>query len=588
MARLKTNSKVESLACLVFFLLFTSKSWAQRIADSTYTPVPKKVYTTQKLPDNSQLLIDGILDEEYWNLVNWEGGFIEWLPDENTSPTEHTKFKLLYDKHYIYVGIRCFDREPDKIGKWMSRRDGFEGDWFQINFDSYHDLRTSFAFTVSASGVKGDEIISNNGETWDASWNPIWYTKTAIDSLGWTAEMKIPLSQLRFGKSQEQVWGLQFNRDFFREDSFWVWQRKPIDSPGWVSEFGELHGLKNLEPQKQFEVQPFIVSSLETSPRVEGNPFKDGRNQKTNVGLDAKIGITNDLTLDLTINPDFGQVEADPSAIALDGFQIFFPEQRPFFVENKNIFDYNFSNSRVGSTFASDNLFYSRRIGRSPQGGVSLGDNEFVDRPNNTTILGAAKFSGKTRDGWSIGILESITSREKALIKGSSTTLPSRKEIIEPLSSYFVGRIQKDFNQNNTFIGGIFTATNRDLNPELEFLHKSAYSGGIDIKHQWKNRTWYLVGNFVFSHVTGSEEALLKTQLSQTHLFQRNNSSYVSLDSSLTSLSGTGGNLQIGKQGAGHWRFEGGLTWRSPGLELNDIGFQRQADDIRHYFRLSY
>lgn len=561
----------------------------QEKKDSTFVPLAKKVYTTNLLQKNESIKLDGKLDEKHWDKVSWGGDFIEWLPDENTKPTEKTTFKILYDENNIYVGIRCFDSDPKKIGKWMSRRDGFEGDWVQIHFDSYHDLRTSFSFTVSASGVKGDEIVSNNGDNWDASWNPIWYVKTSIDDKGWVAEMKIPLSQLRFGKRKDQIWGLQINRDFFREDSFWVWQRKPIDTPGWVSEFGELHGLNNLTPQNQLEIQPFSVYSYDVFPKEDGNPFKTGREEKLNLGLDAKIGVTNDLTLDLTMNPDFGQVEADPSAIALDGFQIFFREQRPFFLENKNIFDYNFSTSRTGNTFASDNLFYSRRIGRSPQRSANLMSNEFADSPENTTILGAAKFSGKTRNGWSIGVLESITSKEEAnIVHNDNNKVISRKEIVEPFTNYFVSRIQKDFNNNNTFIGGIFTATNRNLNLETDFLHKSAYTGGLDIKHQWKNRSWYFNGNFVFSNVNGSKEAILRTQQSQTHLFQRIGSSHVNVNPSLTSLTGTGGNIQIGKQGAGKWRFESGVTWRSPKLELNDVGFQRQSDEVRYYGMLRY
>ena len=379
---------------------------------------------------------------------------------------------------------------------------------------------------------------------------------------------------------------MQSTRRFFREEERSLWQRVPRDAPGWVSEFGELHGLKNLTPQKQLEIQPYTVAQVETFEPEEGNPFRDGSEGKIPAGLDAKIGITNDLTLDLTVNPDFGQVEADPSAIALDGFQIFFREQRPFFVENKNIFNFQVSRSNAGNTFGFDNLFYSRRIGREPQGSPDLVDGEYADVPDNTTILGAAKFSGKTKDGWAIGILESVTSREHAVI---DTEGERRNEVVEPLTNYFVGRVQKDFNDRNTFIGGMLTATNRESLPEsVDFLHRQAYSGGVDFKHQWNDRDWYVGGNFIWSHVRGSEEAIRSTQESITHLFQRADATHVAVDSSRTSLTGTSGNLQLGKIGDGHWRFETGATWRSPELELNDIGFQRLADDIRHYTWVGY
>ncbi len=567
------------------FLLFFFFAFQISNAQEQNNKIPKRIYTTKFLGQEKAPVIDGILDDASWNIVEWDGDFIEWQPDENTPPHQQTKFKIVYDKKNLYIAVKLLDKEPDSIVRRLSRRDGFSGDWIEINFDSYHDLRSGFSFNVTAAGVKGDEFISNNGDNWDASWNPIWYTKTNIDSEGWTAEMKIPLSQLRFGKAKEQIWGLQLNRRIFRKEERSLWQRIPQDSPGWVSELGELHGLIDLEPQKQLEIQPFTVLQFDTFPKEDGNPFRDGSDFKLNGGLDAKIGITNNLTLDLTVNPDFGQVEADPSSISLDGFEIFFDEQRPFFVENNNIFDYRLSRSQAGNTFGFDNLFFSRRIGRSPQGFPSTESGEFVDQPANTTILGAAKFSGKTKKGWSIGILESVTSKKYAEIDNNGDR---REELVEPFTNYFVGRLQKDFNNHNTFIGGIFTATNRNLSDNLSFLHKSAYSGGLDFKHQWKDRVWYVGGNVVVSHVEGSTEAIQNTQESLRHLFGRVDASHLEVDPNRTNLTGTGGNIQIGKAAKGHWRFESGFTWRSPELEINDLGFQRQSDDLRHYTWIGY
>lgn len=574
---MKTNILIVCAIVMAQTILFSQ--------DSTDTVV-KRSYTTKHINDLATPEIDGLLNDPAWDIVAWEGDFIENKPDENTQPDQQTKFKIIYDKKFLYVGIRAYDNEPDKIVKRLSRRDGFQGDWVGLFIDSYHDKRTAFGFIVTAAGVKADVLESNNGNNEDESWNPIWYTKTNIDAEGWTAELKIPLSQLKFSKSDVQTWGLQVMREYFREAERSVWQRIKQDTPGFVSEFGLLEGLINLEPQKQLEIQPYTVAKYETYEPEAGNPFRDGNDSKITVGLDAKIGITNDLTLDLTVNPDFGQVEADPSAIALDGFQIFFEEKRPFFVENKNIFDFSVSNSQAGNTFQSDNLFYSRRIGRSPQGYPNTEDGEFVDQPENTPILGAAKFSGKTKNGWSIGVLESVTAKRHATIDNNGKR---RKEIVEPLTNYFVGRLQKDFNDSNTYIGGILTATNRNkLSTELDFLHHSAFTGGLDFKHQWKERVWYVGGDVVFSRVNGSTEAITNTQESIRHLFNRVGADYLSLDTNKTSLTGTGGNIQLGKIGSGNWRFETGGTWRSPELELNDVGFQRRADDIRHYTWIGY
>ncbi|WP_299108137.1 DUF5916 domain-containing protein [uncultured Tenacibaculum sp.] len=537
--------------------------------------IPKKIYTTNKITTPPE--IDGLLDDESWESLEWGGDFIQKAPTEGVAPTYQTRFKIGYDDKYLYIAIRAFDEEPNKIERRLSRRDGFAGDRVNVLIDSYHDKRTAFVFTTTAAGVKGEEIVTRNGNNWDASWNPIWYTDAVIDDKGWTAEMKIPFSQLRFGKAKEQVWGLNIIRQFFREQERSLWQRIPNDVAGFVSEAGELHGLVNLKSQKQLEIQPFTVLQYDTYEKEPGNPFRDGSDFKVNGGLDAKIGITNDLTLDLTINPDFGQVEADPGAIALDGFQIFFNEQRPFFVENKNIFDFRFANG-------PDNLFYSRRIGRSPQLGPNVNSGEFADVPVNTSIIGAAKFSGKTRDGWSIGILESVTSSEYAEIDANGTR---REEKVEPLTNYFVARVQKDFNDRNSYIGGIFTATNRALG-DITSLRKAAYTGGADFRHEWDDRNYFIQGDFVASHVIGSKEAIEATQRSLTHLFQRVDASHVEVDPNRTSLTGTGGRIFGGKRGGGNWRYWGGMNWRSPELELNDIGFLRQADEIRQFANVRY
>lgn len=543
------------------------------------TQITKRIYTTKAIKNYASPVIDGKLNDPCWDLVEWTGDFIEREPDENTPPSEQTKFKIIYDRKYLYFAFRCYDKSPKDIVKRLSRRDGFEGDWVEVNIDSYNDKRTGFSFTSSVSGVKGDEFISNNGNNWDSSWNPIWHLKTNIDDEGWTAEVKIPFSQIKFSNAHEQVWGIQVQRRFFRAEERSVWQRIPQDAPGWVSEFGELHGLTGIEPQKQREIQPFVTGQAQTFEKEEGNPFRTGRESFLNGGLDAKIGITNDLTLDLTINPDFGQVEADPAAIALDGFQIFFNEQRPFFVENKNIFEYSFADG-------ADNLFYSRRIGRSPQGSPNVKANEFYKIPNNTTILGAAKFSGKTKNGWSLGLLESVTSKEYAKITDGVST---RSELIEPMTNYLITRVQKDFNNRNSYIGGMLTSTNRNLeNEELNFLRKAAYTGGLDFQHNWKNRKYFINANFVASHVLGSKEAILSTQTSLTHLFQRVDATHVEVDPNRTSLTGTGGKIQLGKNSEGNWRYNGSLLWRSPELETNDIGFLRQSDEIKQVANVAY
>ncbi len=564
------------LGLLLFFYVISSSSISAQGNSNRLEPdfsFARRSYTTTSVAGMGTIKIDGYFDEPAWETVDWTSDYIEFEPDNSTPPTYQTKMKIVYDDKNLYAAFRCYEPNPEMIVQRMGRRDDFPGDWVELNIDSYNDDRTAFSFTISASGVKGDEFVSNNGN-FDPSWNPIWYLKTNIDEEGWTAEIKIPLSQLRFSSDKDQVWGIQSTRRYFNNEERSTWQPVPANPAGWVSSFGELRGLKDLQPQKQLEIQPYSVGRYNSYEAETGNPFRDGRDGELTAGLDAKIGVTNDLTVDLTINPDFGQVEADPGAVALDGFEIFFEERRPFFVENKSVFDYSFTDTQ-------DNLFFSRRIGRTPQGTAVGPNTAYIDQPNNTTILGAAKFSGKTENGWTIGVLESVTAREFAEVinaDGSET-----EKLVEPLTNYFVGRVQKDFNDRNSYIGGMFTSTHRNIEEDLNFLHTQAYSGGLDFKHNWKEREYYVEGNAVLSHVRGSKEAIQLTQNSIVHLFQRVDADHVEVDPNRTSLTGTGGKVEIGKSGGGNWRYNFGGKWLSPELETNDLGFLRQADDIRQY-----
>ncbi len=563
----------------IAFLLATIAAYANP-ADTSIT---RKKYHTQRVATNINL--DGIPDEDAWNAVEWAGDFTQYMPDDGKPPYQPTSFKVLYDDKYLYLAYRCHDQSPDSIIKRMSRRDEFPGDWIEVNIDSYHDMRTAFSFTLSVSGVRGDEFVSNNGNSWDVSWNPIWFSKTHVNDGGWTAEVKIPFSQLRYGNETKKVWGIQVTRRIFRKEERSSWQYIPQNSGVWVSAFGELHGLNDIPMHRQVEIAPYFVVQGDKYKKEPGNPFAKGFDSKITAGLDGKFALTNDLILDFTINPDFGQVEADPSQVRIDGFQNFFQERRPFFVESRNIFDYQLTGSQAGGDYDSDLLFYSRRIGSSPHGYPVTSQHEYVKMPFNTTILGAAKFSGKTKKGLSIGILESVTEREYATIDNNGQ---KRDELVEPFTNFFVARLQQDYKEGNTIIGGIVTAVNREKGLS-DRLHRNAYSGGLDFIRFWKNRTWYVSGNVVFSRVEGTKEAILNTQTSFEHLFQRPNASEFTLDSSRTALSGMGGTIKLGKSGGKQGRlgqvfkFETGVTFRSPGLELNDIGFMYAANEINHF-----
>jgi len=542
----------------------------------------KQIYHTKHINPHPPEL-NGFSDDPCWDKVEWESGFIQSQPYENSAPSQPTRFKIMYDEKNVYAFIRAFDNEPGKIERRVSRRDQTDGDTVYLMLDSYFDKRTAFVFKVSAAGCKADGIITNNGNSEDYSWDPIWDVKTGIDKEGWSAELAIPLSQLRFASGENLVWGLQVGRNLFRKNETSIWQFISRKAPGLVHLFGELHGFQNLRSTRHKQLLPYTVGKLQYAPAQPGNPFQNDHTQALTAGLDGKLGVTSDLTLDLTVNPDFGQVEADPSVVNLTGYETYFAEKRPFFIEGKNIL--NFTITPGDGDFSMDTPFYSRRIGRAPQGQPATGTGEYLNMPLNTSILGAFKLTGKTKSGLSIGIMEGLTAREHADIGFFG---PERRETVEPLTNYFAMRLQQDFRGGASQVGAIVTSLHRDLrNTNLDFLHKQAYSGGIDFSHTWKNRSYYISGNILFSHVQGTPEAILRTQLSPAHLFQRPDADHVEVDPDRTSLQGYGGTLSLGKNGNG-LLFATGVTWRSPGLEMNDMGYLRNADMAMQWIWANY
>jgi hypothetical protein len=535
--------------------------------------LPKKIYQAYRI-ENAPV-VDGVFDDQAWESGEWAGDFVQHEPYDGRPPSQQTEFKLAFDDVNIYVAIRALDNAPDSITSRMSRRDNGDGDMVFVIFDSYHDLRTGFVFGVSSAGVRFDMIFSNNGQNEDPTWDPIWQAKARIQDWGWGAEMKIPLTQLRFKKNATEVWGFEVVRQIFRHEEMSMWHPIPRTAPGIIHAMGELDGLQEIQPRKQLDLTPYGVASLMTYEPEDGNPFATGTDPKWNVGLDGKIGVTNNLTLDFTINPDFGQVEADPSEVNLTAFETYFEEKRPFFIEGKSITSFNvgLGDGDVGN----DNLFYSRRIGRRPRGYPSLDEGEYVDMPVFTRILGAAKLTGKTEKGLSVGILEAVTADTKATIDNQGER---RNETVEPLTNYALARVQKDFNKGNSIIGGAVTSTIRKLDGTgMDYLHTSATTAGVDFTQYFKDRNYSLSASFYTSNVQGSTEAITNTQRSSARYFQRPDADHLEFDSTLTSLSGVGGKLQFGKLG-GKWNFLFMNIFKTPGLEINDMGYMREADEM--------
>ena len=524
---------------------------------------------------NAPPTIDGRLDDPIWAQITPEKSFRRDVPSDGNPASQETEVRIAYDQTALYVGARLYDDRPGTISRRLNRRDSFStfNDAFFVLLDSYHDHRTTFVFGVTASGERRDAITTNDGDGGlDGGYDPVWAAATSIDSLGWVAEMRIPFSQLRFSGAAEQVWGIQLRRDNVRGGEAVDWQWSSKNEPGQASKFGHLLGLKNIPAPKRLEFLPYTSSQAQFTQGVApGNPFNDGSTGSFTGGLDAKYGITSDLTLNATINPDFGQVEADPSVVNLTAFETFFEERRPFFVEGSNIFGFN-------TGFGRDQLFYSRRIGRMP-GQSAFGSAAFVDEPGSSSILGALKLSGRTKSGWSIGVLDAVTGREEARIAnlgGPTTTVP-----IEPGANYGVVRLKRDFAGGSSGYGFMGTAVNRNgTAADFPNLTKSAYVGAADFFHRWKQNSHQISGSFGFSRIAGPREAIAGAQLASARYYQRPDQDYVSFDPAATTLAGTNGQLLVEKLG-GSWTYQVGGNFTSPGFELNDAGFQQEADRIR-------
>src|SRR4030043_1684107 len=535
------------------------------------------VYTTVRLV-TTKPVIDGKLDDECWKYGTWAGEYHQWIPEEGAKPTWPTEFNIQYDDKNLYVAFRGFDGEPDKIVRMSGVRDEQVGDMMGVTFDSYRDYRTGFEFTLTAWGQKSDLVLFNPMD-WDFNWNPVWKGKTGLEDSAWVAEMEIPLRQLRYSGEEEQVWGMHTWRWISRlqEESNWEIQSKT--GPGMLYNFGELKGISGLKKSRRLEIMPFVLGDLKTIKEETGNPFTGkGRIWGGNAGLDAKIGISSNFTLDLTVNPDFGQVESDPSVMNLTAFETFYEEKRPFFLEGLTIFNYDFDDK---------NLFYSRRIGHSPSRTVDPNDTLFVCSPDKTTILSAVKFSGTTSKGLSVGLIQSLNANEYARLSDQYDNRSKSK--VEPLTNYMVARVQKGYKAGNTVVGGMLTSTNRFFEEEnLEFLSNEAYTGGLDVLHHWKDKEFYLDAKLLGSYVGGSKEAITTLQESSARYYQRPGADYLDYDTTRTSLGGFGGKLKIGRGSKGLWRFSADVSWLSPGLELNDIGYMNSTDEISQTNEISY
>ena len=520
--------------------------------------------------------VDGVLDDICWESAQVVDDFTQKEPDENLPSTERTEVRVVFSSKDVYIGVKAFDSSPKGPTGYLARRDSsFASDWISIWLDSLGDKRTAFEFQVNPAGVKRDVYWSDE-ERGDENWDAIWDVAVRISPGYWIAEFKIPLSQLRFPKKANQEWGFQVERLIIRRRERSYWSPVPKSTSRFVSLFGKLVIADTLTSSRNVQVFPYLMAKQSYARKDEIDPFSRASSTMARTGVDLKYPISSNFSLDATVNPDFGQVEADPSYINLTAYEIYLQEKRPFFVEGANI--YRFS-------IGGGSLFYSRRIGRSPRGIPD--DAAYVDVPDNTPITLAFKLTGKSEKGWSVGILDAITPNVSGNYQDTLGEMESFSA--EPLTNYSLIRVQKDFRQGRSAIGAIVTSVSRGSeSANLDFLNRNAFAGGIDFRHRWKNDNYEVAGAFVMSRISGTTEAIQSAQESSARYFQRPDNKHVTYDPTRTALEGYSFKFYLSKIDGSHWRWEIGGSGVSPGFEVNDMGYLPEADSLNSYLWLGY
>ncbi len=538
---------------------------------------------------NEKIIIDGVLSESIWK----RQGFSELLqfdPNQGKLPSLKTEIWIAYDDEAIYYAAKHYDPNPDSILARLVRRDYIwsdPSDGSLLYLDSYNDKRTGYYFYVNAAGSVADGLLGNDSK-WpsDLSWDAVWEGASHINSDGWSVEMKIPFSQLRFNEGKNQVWGINIERYIARNYETDNIVYTPRNQSRFVSRFPELIGIEGITPKTRLELLPYSTGRAEYVGGEPNNPFNPGNKYLYGLGLDIRVGLGNSLTMNGTINPDFGQVEVDPAVVNLTDVETSYEEKRPFFTEGVNIYRFGMGgiennlfgfNNNNSNNWPGVNIFYSRRIGRAPQ--ASLPAYDYADIPKGIHILGAVKVSGKIFDDWKFGTIQSLTKREFADIdlNGQQTSIE-----VEPSTYYGVFRMQKDFNGGLQGLGLLSTFTNRFFNDSnlKNNINKNALVSGVD---GWifldNEKTYVFSGWIALSSVSGDKNRMTSLQKNAGHYFQRPDITYISVDSSATSMTGYAGRLTLNKN-RGDFRISAALGWLSPKFEVNDLGYGSYSDVI--------
>jgi Domain of unknown function (DUF5916)/Carbohydrate family 9 binding domain-like len=535
--------------------------------------------------------IDGRLDDAAWAGAEVAREFVQRRPEPGRLATLATEARVLYDDEALYIGVHLLDPAPGTIVAPYPRRDDeTTSDWVFVEIDSRHDHRTAFSFGLNPRGVQVDGVFLND-VNYDAAWNAVWDGAARIGADGWTAEYRIPFSQIVYAPegtpsadgSVPAVFGLNVYRYTPSRGESSNWSPRLPSLAGIVSNFNDLC-LRVPARRGRLEIAPY-VSARGTDP--SSDPFATSTSGSG--GADFRAGLGSSFTLTAAVHPDFGQVEADPSEVNLTTFETLFTERRPLFVEEAGLFGFSLGLPLTtrGNSFAAEQAFYSRRIGRPPRLAAPEGAS-FRETPDAATLLGAAKLTGRTATGWSVGALGAVTGRETARLVDASGLGGAVK--VEPLTEFAVTRVSKDFGSGRSAVGAMATFLGRSgMTPALEALLPSrSLSAGVDARHRFGSDEYEMAGFVMASSVEGTPAALGGILHGPGHYTQRPDATYLGGDPVGTSATGFGAQARVAKIGGEHWRWAMAAHAVSPRLELNDVGFQRNADWIVALGSVSY
>lgn len=504
---------------------------------------------TRAVRTSEAMVLDGRDSERVWADAPVTDDFYQFAPAEAGKARFRTTIRVAYDDRVLYVFVKAYDPRPDSLVALLSRRDlRTPSEWIKVVIDGFRDRRSALQFIVNPAGVMRDATVYSDVQE-DIAWDGVWDAATSIDGEGWNAEFAIPFSQLRFTPKDEHVFGFGVWRDIARYGERVAW---PVYRPSrqtFASQLGDLVGIRDIGRNRRLEVMPYVVSKNVTEQTATGWRHP----QQQAAGVDLKAGLTNNITLDATVNPDFGQVEMDPAVLNLSAFEVRFEERRPFFQEGVNLFR---------CQGPCEGIFYTRRVGRTPQLRSAPSD------PRFSRIQAAAKVTGRLEGGAQFGVVAVSSARETG----------SAGQTIEPQTTTLVGRLVQDFRGGRSQFGTMVTGLVRDLDAATEpFLRREAYTLLLQGYHRFADR-WEVSGYSGRSTARGSAAAIARTQLTSVHYFQRPDHE-VEYDPTRRSMDGGVSSLSL-RRYAGRVRWETTTRYAEAGTELNDLGFVVLVNDV--------